>query len=65
MKHIIISILAGIGTALIGSIVSELLAAIFFSGLPYDSAIIAGWIMYLCVVIVVCAGVILSKTNKE
>ena len=65
MILIMLSILAGIGTALIGSVTSPLLAKIAFSGLPYDSALIAGWIMYLCVVIVVCAGVILSKAKKE
>lgn len=63
MKVILISILVGIGTALVGWVISTFLAEILFSGLPLDAAIICGWAIYLCIVVIVCTGIILSKVK--
>lgn len=64
MKVFFISILAGIGTALVGWGTSVFLAETLFTGLSRDGAIVCGWATYLCIIIVVCTGVVLSKTKK-
>ena len=61
----IIYVLVGILTALIGWIVSGTLGVILYSGNDMDIQVIGGWAMYLCIVIVVCTGLMLSKTKKD
>ena len=65
MKKFFISLLIGIGVALLGWVVAAFIGGNLFSGLPYDTAFICGWAMYLCIVIVICTGAILSKIKTD
>lgn len=56
-------ILLGIAVAIGGMFVSDLLGD-FFNGMDYGSASVLGICMYLCVVVVACTGIIVSKINK-
>lgn len=37
----------------------------FFNGMPYDVATTLGIGMYLCIVIVVCTGIMVSHLNRK
>ena len=63
MKRIWQFVLAGIVIAIGGMFFSDL-AGDFFNGMDYGSASVLGICMYLCVVVVTCTGVILSKLDK-
>lgn len=65
MKVILISIFVGIGVALVGWVASAFLAEILFSGMSQDASFIYGWATYLCVVVIVCTGVLLSKIKGD
>ena len=56
----------GIGcvVAIIGMFFSELCGS-FFNGMEYGSACVLGMGMYLCVVVVTCTGIILSKLGSD
>jgi len=60
MKKIGQFILAGIAVAIGGMFVSELTGH-FFNGMDYGSACVLGFCFYLCVVVVACTGIIVSK----
>ena len=60
LKYLLIGILVSIGGMLFSDIVGD-----FFNGMPYGNAVNLGIGMYLCVVVVVCTGVILSHLNKK
>lgn len=64
MKKIWKYILAGIAAAVGGLFVSDLTGGIF-NGMDYGSACVLGFCMYLCVVIVTCTGIIVTKLNKN
>ena len=65
MKSIWKYILAGIIVAVGGMFVSDL-AGDFFNGLgDYGFGCILGFCMYLCIVIVTCTGIIITKLNKS
>ena len=64
MKKICQFVLAGIATAIGGVIVSDLIGNLF-NGMSYDAASIMGICMYLCVVVVTCTGIIVSKLDKN
>ncbi len=64
MKRIGRYILVGFLVAL-GGMFSAELGGDFFNGMDYGSAAVVGISMYLCVVIVTCTGIILSKIEKE
>ncbi len=55
---------AGIAVALGGMIFSDLLGN-FFNGMDYGSASVLGICMYLCIVVVTCTGVIVSKIDEK
>lgn len=57
-------VLAGIAVAIGGMFVSDLLGN-FFNGMDYGSASVLGICMYLCVVVVTCTGIIVSKLDKN
>ena len=61
---IIKSILIGIATAIIGLIFSALFGK-FFNGLSMEASTILGMLFFLCVVIVVCTGILLSKMDQK
>ena len=64
MKKIWQFILVGIVIAYGGMWFSDL-AGDFFNGMDYGSASVLGICMYLCVVVVTCTGVIVSKLDKN
>jgi len=64
MKKIWQYILAGIAAAVGGLFVSDLTGGIF-NGMDYGNACVLGFCMYLCVVIVTCTGIIVTKLNKN
>ena len=65
MKNIWRYILLGIAVAIGGMFVSDI-AGSFFNGMGgYGFGCILGICMYLCVVIVTCTGIIITKFNKD
>ncbi len=65
MKNIWRYILLGIAVAIDGMFVSDI-AGSFFNGMGgYGFGCILGICMYLCVVIVTCTGIIITKLNKD
>ena len=64
MKKVWQYILLGIVVALGGMLVSDI-AGDFFNGMDYGSGCVLGICMYLCVVIVTCTGIIITKLNKD
>jgi len=55
-------ILLGIVVALGGLLTAELCGD-FFTGMEWSAAAVLGGILYLCVVLVTCTGVIVSKID--
>ena len=65
MKNIWRYVLLGIAVAIGGMFVSDI-AGNFFNGMGgYGFGCILGICMYLCVVIVTCTGIIITKLNKD
>ena len=65
MKNVGKYIFAGIIVAVGGMFVSDI-AGHFFNGLGgYGFGCILGICMYLCIVIVTCTGIIVTKLNKS
>ena len=64
MKKILQFVLAGIAVASGGMFVSDLVGH-FFNGMDYGSASVLGICLYLCVVVVTCTGIIVSKLDKR
>lgn len=64
MKKIGVSILAGVAVAVGGMFTSDL-SANLFNGMDYGSASVLGICMYLCVVVVTCTGIIISKIEGK
>lgn len=64
MKKIGMYVLAGVAVAVCGMFVADILGDLF-NGMDYGSASVLGICMYLCVVIVVCTGIIVSKIDKS
>lgn len=50
--------------ALGGMFFSDLTGSLF-NGMPYGDAVTLGIGMYLCVVVVVCTGMIISRLDKK
>lgn len=59
-KYILIGIIVAIGGLFISDILGD-----FFNGMDYGSAAVLGICMYLCVVVVTCTGIIVSKIDKK
>ena len=64
MKKIWQFVLIGIAIAIGGMFFADL-AGDFFNGMDYGSASVLGIGMYLCAVVVVCTGIIVSKLDKN
>ena len=64
MKGILKYLAAGILVALGGMLFSDLTGSLF-NGMPYGDAVTLGIGMYLCVVVVVCTGMIISRLDKK
>ncbi|MDE6607653.1 MAG: hypothetical protein K2K54_07860 [Lachnospiraceae bacterium] len=64
MKKLWQYILVGAAAAIGGLFVSDITGEIF-NGMDYGSACVLGICMYLCVVIVTCTGIIVTKLDKN
>lgn len=64
MKDIWRYVILGIAVAIGGMLVSDLIGFIF-NGMDYGSALALGMGMYLCIVVVTCTGIIISKIDKN
>ena len=65
MKNIWQYFLLGIAVAIGGMFVSDI-AGNFFNGLGgYGFGCILGICMYLCIVVVTCTGIVVTKLNKD
>lgn len=64
MKKILQWFVVGIVLAIGGMFFSDLTGD-FFNGMDYGSAVVLGICMYLCVVVVTCTGIIVSKLDKS
>ena len=64
MKKIGTYFVIGCVVAIIGKFFSDICGS-FFNGMDYGSACVLGMGMYLCVVMVTCTGVIISKISSK
>ena len=64
MNAIVKSILIGIAAVIAGFIFAALFWP-YFTEFPSDTAIIIAMNAYLCFVVVVCTGIIISKLDKK
>ena len=64
MKKIGAYFAIGLIIAFIGVWVSDVLADIF-NGLPYGAGAVLGMCAYLCVVVITCTGIIVSKIEEK
>ncbi len=62
-KTILWSLVAGVVVALLGALVAALFGQ-WMNGFSQESATLMGLGLYLCCVVVVCTGVILSRLKK-
>lgn len=60
MKKVILFILAGFALALVGLFFGEVFCAIFGST---EGDLIVGLLLYLCVLVTICTGLVLSKLH--
>lgn len=59
-KYVFIGIVVAIGGMFVSDILGDL-----FNGMDYGSAAVLGICMYLCVVVVTCTGIIVSKIDNK
>ena len=64
MNAIVKSVLIGIAAVIVGFIFAALFGSIF-TGFALETATIFGIGLYLCFVVVVCTGIIISKIDKK
>lgn len=60
LKSLGLGILAALGAMLFAE-----MAGVIFNGLPWGDAAVLGGIMYLCILLVICTGVILHHIDKK
>lgn len=63
MKKIVSFFVIGVIVALFGILVSDICGDVF-NGMDYGSACTVGMLAYLCVVVVTCTGLIISKLDN-
>ncbi|MBS6370823.1 MAG: hypothetical protein ACLRIN_01750 [Lawsonibacter sp.] len=64
MKKFGVYFVIGLVIACVGILVSDICGD-FFNGMDYGSACVLGMGAYLCVVLVVCTGMVLSKLDEK
>ncbi|MCQ2471609.1 MAG: hypothetical protein MJ147_06185 [Clostridia bacterium] len=64
MKKIGTYFVIGLIVAFVGVLFSDIFADIF-NGLPYGTGAILGICAYLCVVVITCTGIIISKIEEK
>ncbi len=61
-RIILISLVCGILVSLFGIVFAEIIFALLLSG---DEGYIVAWIMYLCIVVVVCTGIMIYFIKEK
>ena len=64
MRKIGVFVFAGVIAAMFGMFIADMTGD-FFNGMDYGSAAVLGMCMYLCVVVVTCTGIIVSKLEEK
>ena len=64
MKKIGAYFVIGLVVAFVGVLFSDIFADIF-NGLPYGTGAVLGMCAYLCVVVITCTGIIISKIEEK
>ena len=64
MKKLGAYFVIGLVVAFVGVLFSDIFADIF-NGLPYGTGAILGMGAYLCVVVITCTGIIISKIEEK
>lgn len=64
MKKIGTYFVIGLVVAFVGLLLFDIISA-FFNGLPYDTGEILGMGVSLCVVVITCTGIIISKLAEK
>lgn len=64
MKKVVSCFAIGCVVAIIGMLFSDICGD-FFNGMDYGSACVLGMGLYLCVVIITCTGIIISKIRSS
>jgi len=57
-------LLAGVGTAIVGLFFAELWSELL-NGFGKETSYLMGMLVYLCIVVVTCTGLLLNKREKE
>ena len=64
MKKLGAYFVIGLVVAFVGVLFSDIFADIF-NGLPYGTGAVLGMCAYLCVVVITCTGIIISKIEEK
>ena len=64
MKKIGAYFVIGLVVAFVGVLFTDIFADIF-NGLPYGTGAVLGMCAYLCVVVITCTGIIISKIEEK
>ena len=64
MKKVGAYFVIGLVVAFVGVLLSDVFADLF-NGLPYGTGAILGMGVYLCVVVITCTGIIISKLDDK
>ena len=65
MKKVWIYFAIGCVLAFVGLYFSEICADVIFKSMDFGSAIVLGMGTYLCIVIITCTGIIVSKISSK
>ena len=64
MKKVLKYFVIGLVVSFVGVLFSDITGTVF-NGMDYGSACAVGMGMYLCIVVVVCTGIIVSKIESQ
>jgi hypothetical protein len=64
MKTSLLSILIGLVTAFVGCIFATFVAEVVLTAMSRDVMFVAGLVIYLCFVVVLCTCLIIKKLDK-
>ena len=64
MKKVLKYFVIGLVVSFVGVLFSDITGTVF-NGMDYGSACAVGMGMYLCIVVIVCTGIIVSKIESK
>ena len=64
MKKVLKYFVIGLVVSFVGVLFSDITGTVF-NGMDYGSACAVGMGMYLCIVVIVCTGIIVSKLESK